>query len=208
MAALITTIQQAMPEGGIIFSGLNGDSNIAFFRQLASDGLGPDNYPVMSVSLAEEEVRQIGPENLAGHYAVWPYFQTVETQSNQKWIAAFKAKYGEERVLSAPMASAYTMVHLWAQAVEKADTTDIRAVREAAYGLTFEAPEGRVTMQPSHHMAHTMRIGKVREDGLFDIVLETDAPVEPSPWNQALPQGAGYLCDWSDPAKGGQYKAT
>jgi len=38
-------------------------------------GLGPDKYPSMSVSIAEEEVRAIGPEYLKGHYAAWNYFK-------------------------------------------------------------------------------------------------------------------------------------
>ncbi|MGC1528239.1 MAG: urea ABC transporter substrate-binding protein [Phormidesmis sp.] len=207
LTALTNSIQKAMPEGGVIFNSLSGESNLAFFRQLASAGIQPEKYPVMSVRLAEEEVRQIGPEYLVGHYATWSYFQTIERPENEKWVAAFKAKYGQDRVLGAPMESAYTAVHLWAQAVEDAGTTKAEAVREKVYGQSFDAPEGSVTMQPSHHMAKTARIGQVQADGLFKIVLETETPVEPLPWNQSLPQPAGYFCDWSDEARGGKYKA-
>ncbi|MGD1900530.1 MAG: urea ABC transporter substrate-binding protein [Phormidesmis sp.] len=203
---IIEKIQQALPDGGVIFNSLNGDSNVAFFKQLKSAGMGPDQYPVMSVSIAEEEVRQIGPEFLEGHYAAWNYFQTVESPANEKWVADFKAKYGEDRVTNDPMEAAYIMVYLWAQAVEAAGTTDIPAVREAAYGQTFEAPEGLVTMQPNHHISKTVRIGEVRDDGLFEIVSSTDGPLEPVPWNQYVPDTKGYACDWSDPAKGGRYK--
>ncbi|MEO0770859.1 MAG: urea ABC transporter substrate-binding protein [Cyanobacteria bacterium J06649_4] len=204
---IIEKIQQALPDGGVIFNSLNGDSNVAFFKQLKSAGMGPDKYPVMSVSIAEEEVRQIGPEFLEGHYAAWNYFQTVETPENEKWVADFKAKYGDDRVTNDPMEAAYIMVYLWAQAVEQAGTTDIPAVREAAYGQTFDAPEGLVTMQPNHHISKTVRIGEVRADGLFDVVSSTDGPLDPVPWNQFVPDTKGFACDWSDPAKGGKYKA-
>ncbi|MEL6602731.1 MAG: urea ABC transporter substrate-binding protein [Cyanobacteria bacterium J06614_10] len=204
---IIEKIQQALPDGGVIFNSLNGDSNVAFFKQLKSAGMGPDKYPVMSVSIAEEEVRQIGPEFLEGHYAAWNYFQTVESPANEKWVADFKAKYGDDRVTNDPMEAAYIMVYLWAQAAEKAGSTDIAAVREAAYGQTFEAPEGLVTMQPNHHISKTVRIGEVREDGLFEIVSSTDGPLEPLPWNQYVPDTKGFACDWSDPAKGGKYKS-
>lgn len=203
---IINKIKQALPNGGVIFNSLNGDSNVAFFKQMKSAGMGPDKYPVMSVSIAEEEVRQIGPEFLTGHYAAWNYFQTVESPANTKWVADFKAKYGDDRVTNDPMEAAYIMVYLWAQAVEKAGTTDIEAVREAAYGQTFEAPEGLVTMNPNHHISKTVRIGEVRDDGLFNIVYSTDGPVDPVPWNQYVPDTKGYACDWSDPAKGGKYK--
>ena len=203
---IINKIKQALPNGGVIFNSLNGDSNVALFKQMKSAGMEPDQYPVMSVSIAEEEVRQIGPEFLTGHYAAWNYFQTVDTPENEKFVSDFKAKYGEERVTNDPMEAAYIMVHLWAQAVEQAGTTDIPAVREAAYGQTFDAPEGTVTMQPNHHISKTVRIGEVREDGLFEIVSSTDGPVEPVPWNQYVADTKGFACDWSDPEKGGQYK--
>jgi urea transport system substrate-binding protein len=64
---IITKIKAALPNGGVIFNSLNGDSNVAFFKQLQGAGMGPDLYPVMSVSVAEEEVRQIGSEFLVGH---------------------------------------------------------------------------------------------------------------------------------------------
>jgi len=56
---IITKIKAALPEGGVIFNSLNGDSNVAFFKQLQGAGMTPDMYPVMSVSIAEEEVRQM-----------------------------------------------------------------------------------------------------------------------------------------------------
>ncbi len=203
---IINKIKQALPDGGVIFNSLNGDSNVALFKQMKSAGMDPDNYPVMSVSIAEEEVKQIGPEFLVGHYAAWNYFQTVESPENEKWVADFKAKYGDERVTNDPMEAAYIMVYLWAQAVEQAGTTDIAAVREAAYGQTFNAPEGLVTMQPNHHISKTVRIGEVRDDGQFEIVSATDGPLDPVPWNQYVADTKGYACDWSDPEKGGKYE--
>lgn len=204
---IINKIKTEMPDGGVIFNSLNGDSNVAFFKQLQAAEMGPDKYPVMSVSIAEEEVRQIGKEFLVGHYASWNYFQTVESAENTKWVADFKKEYGDDRVTNDPMEAAYILVYLWKQAVEKAGTTDIPAVRAAAYGQTFAAPEGKVTMQPNHHISKTVRIGQIRDDGLFDIVFSTPGPVDPLPWNQYVADTKGFACDWSDPAKGEKFKA-
>ncbi len=206
VTAIITKIKAALPNGGVIFNSLNGDTNVAFFKQLQGAGLGPDKYPVMSVSVAEEEVKQIGPEYLKGHYASWNYFQTVESPQNDQFVTAFKNKYGEDRVTNDPMEAAYIMVYLWKQAVEKAGTTDLEPVRKAAIGQEFDAPEGKVTMQPNHHISKTVRIGQVRDDGLFDIVWSTEGPVDPVPWNQYVADTKGFACDWTDPAKGGKYK--
>ena len=204
---IITKIKAALPNGGVIFNSLNGDSNVAFFKQLQAAGLKPDKYPTMSVSIAEEEVQQIGKEYLLGQYAAWNYFQTVDSPANKKWVADFKAKYGADRVTNDPMEAAYIMVYLWKQAVEKAGTADdLEAVRMAAVGQTFDAPEGMVTMKPNHHISKMVRIGEVRDDGLFNIVWSTEKPVDPMPWNQYVPDTKGYACDWTDPAKGNKYK--
>lgn len=206
VTAIITKIKQVLPNGGVIYNTLNGDSNVAFFKQLKGAGLTPDKYPSMSVSIAEEEVKAIGVEYLKGHYAAWNYFQTVDTPANKKFVAAFKKEYGEDRVTNDPMEAAYIAVYLWKQAVEKATTTDLAKVRAAAYGQTIDAPEGKVTVNANHHISKIVRIGQVRQDGLFDIVYATPAPVEPVPWNQFVKETKGFACDWSDPAKGGKYK--
>ncbi|WP_414563264.1 MULTISPECIES: urea ABC transporter substrate-binding protein [unclassified Anabaena] len=203
---IISKIRQNLPNGGVIYNTLNGDSNVAFFKQLRGAGLTPDKYPSMSVSIAEEEVKAIGVEYLQGHYAAWNYFQTVDTPANKKFVEAFKNEYGAERVINDPMEAGYIAVYLWKQAVEKAGTTDLDKVRAAAYGQTIDAPEGKVTMGANHHISKIVRIGQVRGDGLFDIVYATPAPVEPVPWNQFVNETKGFSCDWSDPAKGGRYK--
>ncbi|MBD2200449.1 MULTISPECIES: urea ABC transporter substrate-binding protein [Calothrix] len=203
---IVTKIKQQLPNGGVIYNTLNGDSNVAFFKQLKGAGLTPDKYPSMSVSIAEEEVKAIGVEYLKGHYAAWNYFQTVDTPANKKFVEAFKKEYGAERVTNDPMEAAYIAVYLWKQAVEKAGSVDLAKVRAAAYGQTIDAPEGKVTVSPNHHISKVVRIGQVRDDGLFDIVYATPAPVEPVPWNQFVKETKGYACDWSDPAKGGKYK--
>ncbi|OUL27771.1 urea ABC transporter substrate-binding protein [Nostoc sp. RF31YmG] len=203
---IITKIKQALPNGGVIYNTLNGDSNVAFFKQLKGAGLTPEKYPSMSVSIAEEEVKAIGVEYLKGHYAAWNYFQTVDTPANKKFVESFKKEYGAERVTNDPMEAAYIAVYLWKQAVEKAGTTDLAKVRAAAYNQTIDAPEGKVTVNTNHHLSKVVRIGQVRQDGLFDIVYATPAPVDPVPWNQFVKETKGFACDWSDPAKGGKYK--
>lgn len=206
---IISKIKAALPNGGVIYNSLNGDSNVAFFKQMQGAGMGPDKYPSMSVSIAEEEVKAIGVEYLKGHFAAWNYFQTVDTPESKKFVEAFKKKYGDDRVVNDPMEAAYIMVYLWKQAVEKAGgIDDIEKVRSAALGQTFAAPEGQVTLENNHHLSKVVRIGEVRDDGLFEIVYDTKTAVKPVPWNQFVADTKGYSCDWSDPAKGGKFKVS
>jgi len=148
-------------------------------------------------------------EYLKDHYAAWNYFQTVDTPESKKFVEAFKKKYGDDRVVNDPMEAAYIMVYLWKQAVEKAGTfEDLEKVRAAAYGQKFAAPEGEVTLEPNHHLAKVVRIGQVRDDGLFNVVYDTKTAVKPVPWNQFVTETKGYACDWSDATKGGRYKVS
>ena len=206
MAPALEDIQQAMPEGGIIFNSLAGRHNRTFFEALKSSGLSPYQYLVMSVRMTEADIFHMGAEWARGHYAAWSYFQTVESPENEKWVAHFQNKYGPDRVVSAPMASAYTMVHLWAQAVEQAQTTDPAAVRAATYGQQFRAPQGPVSVQANHHLTQTIRVGQARADGLFDILWTGPGAIQPNPWSQYLGSSQGFACDWSDPEKGKKFE--
>ncbi|MEG4169416.1 MULTISPECIES: urea ABC transporter substrate-binding protein [unclassified Microcoleus] len=174
-----------------ILNTLNGDSNVAFFQKLREAGLKPDDLPVMSVSVAEEEVRAIGPSNIAGHLVVWNYFQTVDTPENRKFVKAYKARYGENRVTDDPIEAAYLGVYLWKQAVEKAGSTDVVKVRAAAKNIEFAAPSGKVKIDAqTQHIWKTVRIGKVRVDGQIEEIWNSGAPVPPDPFLKGYPWAA------------------
>ncbi|MEG4108773.1 urea ABC transporter substrate-binding protein [Microcoleus sp. S13_C5] len=174
-----------------ILNTLNGDSNVAFFQKLREVGLKPDDLPVMSVSVAEEEVRAIGPSNIAGHLVVWNYFQTVDTPENRKFVKAYKARYGENRVTDDPIEAAYLGVYLWKQAVEKAGSTNVVKVRAAAKNIEFAAPSGKVKIDAqTQHIWKTVRIGKVRVDGQIEEIWNSGAPVQPDPFLKGYPWAA------------------
>lgn len=186
---LITKLKGAAPDA--VFNTLNGDSNVAFFKQLKDAGVSARDMPVMSVSVAEEEVRGIGPENVAGHLVAWNYYQTTPGEKNRAFVAAYKAKYGDDRVTADPIEAGYLQVWLWARAVEEAGTTDPEAVKEASKGLVFEAPEGTVTIDDENqHVYKTARIGLVTADGQIKQVWDSGRPIKPDPYLK------GY--DWAE----------
>ncbi|HLO48582.1 MAG TPA: urea ABC transporter substrate-binding protein [Kamptonema sp.] len=177
----IAHLQAVQPDA--VFSTLNGDTNIAFFQKLRETGISPEQLPVMSVSVAEEEVRAIAPENIAGHLVVWNYFQTIDTPENHNFVNAYKAKYGQNRVTDDPIEAAYLSVYLWKVAVEKAGSTDVAKVKAAAKNIEFTTPGGLVKIDAkTQHTWKTVRIGKVRLDGLIDEIWNSDEPVPPDPF--------------------------
>ena len=189
-STVIAKIRAAEPD--VVFNTLNGDSNVAFFKQLKDAGISAEDLPTISVSVAEEEITGIGPENMLGHLVAWNYFQTTDTPENEKFVAGFKAKYGDGRVTDDPIEAGYFGVYLWAKAVEKAGSTDVAAVKAAAKGLTFQAPGGLVTIHmENQHVAKTVRIGEVRADGQIDEIWNSGNPVVPDPYLDNYEWAAG-----------------
>ena len=175
-----------------VFNTLNGDSNVAFFKQLEGAGLPADKLPIVSVSIAEDEVRGIGAAKVKGQIVAWNYYQSTPGAANEKFVKAYKAAYGEERVTDDPIEAAYVQVKLWAAAVEKAGSTDPEKVKAASKGLTLDAPEGKVTVNgENQHISKTARIGVIQPDGLIKTVWESDGPIEPDPYLKSYPWAKG-----------------
>lgn len=185
-STVISKIRSASPD--VVYNTLNGDSNVAFFKQLKAVGFTPETLPTLSVSVAEEEVRGIGADVMEGHLTAWNYYQTVDTPENKSFVEAYKAKYGADRVTADPHEAAYIGVKLWAEGVNKAGTTEVEAVKAALAGVSMAAPEGTVTVNgKNQHISKTVRIGKVRADGLIDTIWSTPGPVEPDPYLETYP---------------------
>lgn len=180
-STIVNKVKTAKPD--VVFNTLNGDSNVAFFKQLKDAGITSKDITTLSVSIAEEEIRGIGAENMKGHLVSWNYYQTTDTPENKEFVRKYKAKYGENRVTDDPIEAAYIQVYLWAEAVKKAGSTDVAKVKEAAKGLEFKAPEGLVKIEgENQHLWKPVRIGEVQEDGLIKEIWSTGESVKPDPF--------------------------
>ncbi|MBK9089947.1 MAG: transporter substrate-binding protein [Holophagales bacterium] len=176
---VIQRLQEAGPL--IVFSTINGDSNVAFYRQLAAARLSPSRYPVLAMSVAETELLSIG-DSAHGHLACWGYFQSLKTESNRKFIAAYRARFGSHRSTSDPIATAHTQVRLWAEAVRKAGSFEPGEVADAAVGCHLASPLGELCVRPNHHVTRSAMIGRVGADGQLCVVWASANPFEPLPW--------------------------
>ncbi|MGE0308139.1 MAG: transporter substrate-binding protein, partial [Acidimicrobiia bacterium] len=176
----VAKIAAAKPD--FVFNTINGSSNVGFIKAYAEAGLGATKSPIISVSIAEEEAPSMGV-NLTGQYAAWNYFQSVKNPANEKFIKAFQTKYGANRPTSDPMEAAYTSLYLYKNMVEKAKSFCVDAVNASSDGVTFDAPEGLVTVNgENHHIAKTGLIGQINASNQFDIVWKSEGPIEPDPF--------------------------
>ncbi|XXF08405.1 urea ABC transporter substrate-binding protein [Pseudomonas sp. D2-3] len=175
-----------------VVSTVNGDSNVPFYKELANQGIEATDVPVVAFSVGEEELRGIDTKPLVGHLAAWNYFQSVENPVNEKFVADWKAYAKAKKLPNAdtvvtndPMEATYVGIHMWAQAVQKAGTTDVDKVRAAMAGQEFAAPSGFTLKmdEKNHHLHKPVMIGEVQDDGQFSVVWETDGPIRAQPWS-------------------------
>jgi urea transport system substrate-binding protein len=182
-----------------VISTINGDSNVPFYKELGNAGLKAKDVPVVAFSVGEEELRGIDTKPLVGHLAAWNYFMSVKNPENdafrKQWAAWVKANNlpgGDKRVTNDPMEATYVGIHMWAQAVKKAGTTDTDKVRAAMYGQTFKAPDGfTLTMGENHHLYKPVMIGEVKGDGQFSVVWKTPKAVRAQPWSPFIAGNEG-----------------
>ena len=178
--ALVAEIATLKPD--VVLNTINGSSNRDFFRAMHEAGLGA--IPVVSFSLAETGLKEIGPEAFhPNHYAVWSYFQSLPGDANRRFVGAFKKRYGADRVTTDPVEAAYVGVRLWAQAVRDAGTDAPEQVNRAMQQQTTAAPSGIAAVDPgTRHLWKQVRIGKARADGQFDLVWSSGETLRPDPF--------------------------
>ncbi|QNP48288.1 urea ABC transporter substrate-binding protein [Diaphorobacter aerolatus] len=180
-SSIINKIKAAKPD--CIYSTVVGGSNVALYKQLRAAGLDGAKQVLLSTVVSENEIEGIGRDNAAGYYACMGYFQSLKNPVNERFVKAFKARYGAQRVIGDPMQVAYNCVHLWKLAVEKAKSFDPQKVIEASAGLELDAPEGKVRVHESnHHVYKKVRIGRALADGQFEVVWESPELIAPNPF--------------------------
>lgn len=204
----VAKIVAAKPD--VILSSVVGDTNLSFYSKLRAAGVDPAKSPVVSFSIAEDELRKLSAADLTGNYSTWDYFQSIDRTENRAYVERFRARYGADRVTSDVITAAYNSVWLWAQAVEEAGDPDVEGVLKTICYESRDAPEGVIAID--RETLHTWRpvyIAQVRSDGQFEIVWSSGKPVRPIPypesrsrgqWNQYLSNlYTGWNNSWTNP---------
>jgi urea transport system substrate-binding protein len=183
---IVAEIKQFAASGdACVINTINGDSNVPFFKEVAAAGLTPADCPVVSFSLAEDELRALPTKDLVGELGCWTYFMSLNTPENKnflkKWNSWLKTEnhpgvVKQHRVVDSPMVLSYDGVYLWKAAVEKAGTFDVDKVRTVLQsgGISFDGPGGKITMQKNHHATKNVYIGETRANGQFKILKTFD----------------------------------
>src|SRR6266853_6732784 len=189
---IVAEIKQFAASGdACVVNTINCDSNVPFFKEIAAAGLTAADCPVVSFSLAEDDLRALPTKDLVGELGCWTYFMSLNTPENKnflkrwdEWLKTenYPGVVKEKRAVDSPMVLSYDGVYLWKAAAEKAGSFDVDKVREAleSESISFDCPGGKITMLKNHHATKNVYIGETKANGQFKITKDfAQVPGEP-----------------------------
>jgi urea transport system substrate-binding protein len=180
-AELVRRIVKARPT--LIVNTIKGDTNVALFRALRRAGITAEHIPTLSFAVSEEELSSLPPDEIRGHYAAGNYFHSIDLPRNQEFLQRVAKRFDSERIVSDPMQTSYSLVHLWAQAATAAQSADVGLVRQIIKGQQYDAPQGRVTIDAATlHTVQVSRVGVINDQGRFIEVYASPRPIVPEPF--------------------------
>ena len=189
-APVIRAIRELQPD--VIFSTVVGDATVWLYQAYADAGFDPETMPIASLTTTEAEVRAMGFDVASGHITAAPYFQCLSGAGNAAFVERYKRRYGDDEPTNMCVEAAYFQVHLFAAALEQANTTDTDVLRGTVLGSSFDAPQGRITIDPGcSHTNVWSRVGRARRDGQFEILRESVGAVAADPYLTAYARNAG-----------------
>jgi branched-chain amino acid transport system substrate-binding protein len=178
---IVQDIQEKQPD--FIFSTVVGAGTRMLYQAYADAGLDPSRSPIASLTTCEAEVSEMGRHIAAGHITAAPYFQAVDSRVNRECLARFRAIYGDEVQPNMCWEAAYFQVHMFALAMQQSGSDEIDRLLPCLLGREFEAPQGRVRIDPAnHHTRLYPRIGRVGSDDRFEVVAESRIGVDADPY--------------------------
>ena len=167
----------------VVFSTVVGASIRGLLSRYADAGIDPADMPIASHNVTEAELVAVGRPECAGHITAAPYFSSVTSEENSRFVAAYRSRYGKHAPISQYAASGYAAVRLFAAALEIAGEMDTQRIAECARGLEMEAPQGRIIIdEDNNHTWLTPRVGVWNGVDAFDVVWTADQPIRPDPW--------------------------
>jgi len=190
IARVIDEIGRLSPD--VVFSTMVGDGATAFYRAFDRAGFDRARMPILSLTTGEPEIAAMGAGAAEGHYTSAPYFASIASEPNRRFVSAYRAANGPSAPISACTEAAYFQVHLFAEAARRSGRTSCADILRALPTVEYDAPQGTVWVEGrSQHTYLHPRIGRVNRAGGFDIVRESDAAVRPDPY-MVEPEVAGW----------------
>ncbi len=164
--ASIAKIQEAKPD--LVLSALVGGAHMSFYRQWAASGM-KDRIPLASSTLGSgNEHLVLTPQEGNGIMVAYSWSPSIDIPANKAFLDKWKARFGDVATINEFAVNNYQGIHLWAEAVRKANTVDHDPVIEALEsGIGIDGPSGKIAIDPqTHHAVLDMQLMEIRDQSL------------------------------------------
>lgn len=183
VASIVDAVKACQPD--FIVNSVNGDSNLALLSALRGEWKTKP-IPIVSLSLSESELKQLilasGSSVSEAHYSVWSYFQSLNSDENQRFLSEV-AHIAKNIAISHPMKAAWDGVHLWANAARLLNDVRAEAINPTLAGMSVESATGAVAIDlHNRHLWQQVYLGKALPSGQFEILWQSQSLVQPNPW--------------------------
>lgn len=140
-SSIIAKIKSSQPD--VIAEIVIGPDAVSFQKQLNTQGLNK-NLKIVTVAVEESSVGAMG-SSAEGIFPTGEYFQSIPSPENQEFIKKHKAKFGENADLPTFISiGTYEAIHMWALAVNKANSLEWEKLNEVIFDVTFNGPRGPI----------------------------------------------------------------
>ncbi len=147
----INSVMQSKPDGVLV--SLWGGDLVNFVRQARNLGFFDQKYQVLlTLGAATEVLSALGEQMPQGVWAGTRYwFAAHDNPINNAFVKAYFDRFKTPPSYNAE--GAYAALYLYKAAMEKAGKVDGEAVAKALSGISFDAPNGRLTIRAEDHQA-------------------------------------------------------
>jgi branched-chain amino acid transport system substrate-binding protein len=174
----IAKIQQASPNW--VVSALVGGAHMSFYRQWAASGMNK-KIPLASTTFGVgNEHLALSPAEGDGILIAGNYSQEAKTPANQEFLARWRKRFGDTKIVHEIAVSQYQGIYVWAACVKKAGTLERNAMIQAIESnISIVGPAGTVTIEPkTQHAALDIHLMEVKGQKLT--ILNTVKQRQPS----------------------------
>ena len=181
MGKVLRRIQAARPD--VVYSTVVGDGIARFYEAYRDAGFDTRTHPIASQSTQEAEVAQMASGVAEGCITAAPYFSTLQSEANLRFVEAYRARYGADMPITACTEAAYFQVYLYAQSLARSGGDRMNQLLPHLHQHAFDAPQGAVRIDgDNHHTYLWPRVARVDAQGLFQVVDDPGLQVKPDPY--------------------------
>lgn len=187
----IQKIVESKPD--IIINTLSGALNISFFKELLEAGISSEQIPTMSVRMSQADFDKFELKSIIGAYVLFNYAAESQYPFNIRFIENYKKKYGKESRIGEAGQSAYSIVHMWAQAYQQVGSSKPEDIIPVMKRLTYQSPSGIIYLAENQNCWQDTIISKLAYNGELMPIWKSARSIHPEIYPPYLTKN-----EWND----------